>query len=71
MKKTMYILIAGFTLFFFALWYDLPGVGEFVRNNMNDVVFVSTYERGIGGFLFACALSLISAGFWIHMFDDD
>lgn len=71
MKKTMYILIVGFTFFFFALWYDMPGVGKFVYDDMRNQIFINTYARGVGGFLLACALSLLSAGLWINLFDDN
>jgi hypothetical protein len=67
----MYILIIGFTLFFFGMWYDMPAIGNYVGDGHGGVIFINTYERGIAGFLIACALSLISAGLWINIFDDN
>jgi hypothetical protein len=69
MNYKLVVLILGFTLLYFGVWYDMPGIGSYANDKAGGMTFVSGYQRGVGGFLTACGLSLVTSGFLIFYFD--
>lgn len=65
MDKRLIFLMLGVTIFFFGMWYDMPGVGNYIGST-----FVNTYVRGVGGFLIALGLSLSCNGLLLFFFDE-